>query len=431
MKKVFLASLLGIIFHQNSFSAVYTTINNGNWNNTTNVWSLNGVSNCNCAPNPNINGDTVIIQNNINLTGHLNINNSLLKIMTGGILANSSFNITVFKGQLISNGTLTINELNIRTLGKAFLFSSVLNINHQINIEGELISNFSNIYVNLGNIEVSATGSFTLQNNSKLYFQTGNFNNFGFVSFENNCCLQLNAGNIQNELGGSFSGNGSVISDNGNIKNFGTWSPTIKWCAAGASVGMTSLEDCAGANTSCNFAPLPTELVSFDVLQQDNTNIVNWFALSEKNGDFYSLERSKDGINWDLLTRVDVINPGGDGMQYMYIDNSPLQGISYYKLKLISVDGNELFTAILGFNSDLNNKVVLFPNPTTDHITVQFTKPLPWVKIAISDASGQVRDVFEGTDVSQQIISLPYPCGLYFVSISSESMNETFKIIKN
>ncbi len=34
-------------------------------------------------------------------------------------------------------------------------------------------------------------------------------------------------------------------------------------------------------------------------------------------------------------------------------------------------------------------------------------------------------------EVSQQIIYLPYPCGLYFVSISSESFNETLKVIKN
>jgi hypothetical protein len=431
MKKIFLAFLLGILIHENAFSAVYTTINNGNWNNTTNVWSLDGVSSCNCSPNPSISADTIVIQNNITITNDLTINNNgLIRILTGGTLANASFKLIVLNGQIISNGTLTVNEFNLGTLGIATLFSSSLNVQNKIVIDGIFTSNFSNSYVTLGNILVNATGSFVLENNSKLRFLNGNFTNYGSVSIENNCCLQLNAGNIKNEAGGTFSGNGSVISDNGNIKNFGTWSPLIKWCAAGASTGMTSLEDCAGANASCNFAPLPTELVSFDVLQQDNANIVNWFALSEKNGDFYSLERSKDGINWDLLTRVDVINPGGDGMHYMYIDNSPLQGISYYKLKLISVDGNELFTAIVGINAN-QNKVVLFPNPTTDFITVQFTKPLPWVKIAISDASGQVRDVFEGTEVSQQIIFLPYPCGLYFVSISSESFTETMKVIKN
>jgi len=431
MKKVFFAFLLGIISHQNTYSAVYTTINNGSWNNTTNVWSLNGVSSCNCSPNPSVSVDTIIIQNNITLTSDLTIdNNGLIRILTGGILANISYKLTVLNGEIISNGALTVNELNLGTLGKATLFSSFLNIQNKLIIDGTFTSDFSNTNVNLGNIKVNATGSFVLENNSKLYFITGNFTNYGLVSIESNCCLQLNAGNIQNEVGGSFLGAGSIISDSGNIKNFGTWSPSLKWCAAGASVGMPSSEDCAGANASCNFAPLPTELVSFDILQQDNANIVNWFALSEKNGDFYSLERSKEATNWELLTRVDVLNPGGDGMQYMYLDNSPLLGISYYKLKLISVDGNELFTAILGINSN-QNKVVLFPNPTTDFITVQFTKPLPWVKISISDASGQVRDVFYGSEVSQQIIYLPYPCGLYFVSISSESFNETLKVIKN
>jgi hypothetical protein len=432
MKNVLLFALTTFLFCSNAFSITYTTINNGNWNNATNVWSLNGVAPCNCFPNPTINGETIIVKHNINNTADLTIsNNGAISILIGGKLINNTFNLNVISGTVTSQGTLSVKELFIDVLGSVYLSASLLNIQSKMIIDGSMTANFSNMYVLLGNTTVGATGSFILENNSKFYVTTGNFTNFGLVDLAINCCLQFNAGNIKNEIGGTFTGDGAVISDVGNIKNLGTWDSTLKWCASGICLGMTAPEDCAGANVNCGFAPLPTELVSFDIVQLDNKNSINWYTLSELNGDFYTLERSIDGINWETLTHQDVLNSGGSGTHYLHTDNSPLMGVSYYKLKLISLDGKDLFTSILGINSKNSCNAIVFPNPTKDFISIQFPKVLAIVNISIIDVAGKIYDVYEGREISQFQLNLPYLSGIYFVSIASESYNETLKVIKN
>lgn len=432
MMKTLLSTLIVCAIGFKSFALTYTSINDGNYNDITNVWSTNGSTPCNCSPNAIINNDTVIIQNSINTTSHitLNNNNALLKILPGGILNNINFKLIIKKGKVISNGTIETKELNIEATGRIELFSSVLNIQSRILCEGTFISEFSNIYIALGNIDVGVNGSFTIGTNSKIYFITGNFENYGYVSICGDCCLHLTAGNIQNNAGGVFDGQGSTITDNGNIKNLNNWNSSLRWCAAGSSTGMPSPENCTDAIANCSFAPLPTELVSFNIISQEKTNLVSWYTFSERNGDYYTLERSKDGNQWEVLSTFDVQNQMNPEMHYLYLDDQPLPGISYYKLTLTSIDGEEVFSATLGVNSTDLDDVTIFPNPTTDHITVKFSNPLSWVKILVTDQTGQVVETFEGTDVLQETIHLPYPCGMYFVYISSESINETMKVIK-
>lgn len=262
--------------------------------------------------------------------------------------------------------------MNIESLGKIELNSSVLNIQSRILCEGQFISTFSNIYIALGNIDVGTSGSFTIGTNTKIYFISGNFESFGNVSICNDCCLHLTAGNVQNNLGGTFNGSGSIITDNGNIKNTGSWDALLNWCAAGVASGLSTPENCTTANANCNFAPLPTELVSFNILSEKGSNLLSWFTFSERDGAYYRIERSKDGNLWEELSRINVSNTDIPAMHYMYMDDQPIPGVSYYTISLISINGELIFSATLGVNTDQLNEVSVFPNPTTDHITVRF-----------------------------------------------------------
>lgn len=431
MKKTLLLAVCSVL-SMFAMATTYTSINDGNWNNTTTVWSTNGATPCNCAPSNTITTDTVVVQNYITGTAHIKLNNpaALLSISSGGVLAATAYKLDVAKGKVISNGTLQVLELNIGTAGDVTILSSILNVQSRILVDGHFTSTFSNVYIAMGNITISNTGSFIMDNNTKVYFITGNFENSGYVSLCGGCCIHLTAGNVENLASGTMTGSGSVLTDAGNIKNLGTWSLTLKWCSIGADFGMPSAENCTSATANCQFAPLPTELVSFDVLPEFGSNVVSWFTQSERNGDYYLLERSKTGDSWETLTKLDISSVGLASTHYVFVDDQPIAGISYYKLTLISTDGTVIFEAVLGVDTENTDNITIFPNPTTDHITVRFTKPLPWVKITITDATGMTKGVFDGKDVEQETIHLPYPCGLYFISIQSDGIDRVMKVIK-
>lgn len=418
-----LTSIIFLVFITgSSFAITYTTINDGDWNDNTTVWSTNGTSPCNCSPGTTPTADTIIIQNNLSFSNHLVFDGGVFVwIKNGSCLINPLFNVTVRNGLILNNGILSVNELRLNNLGKIDCISSVLNVRSRLLVSGKFYSNFSNIYIALGNIDISSTGSFELSNNTKIAFDSGNFNNSGTATIQDGSCILLGAGNFKNNSSGTMNGNGSLISDNGNITNDGTFAATLNWCVAGTSTGLPNLENCGSANANCTFAPLAAELLSFNITAQEGANILSWYTLSEENGESYTLERSRDGENWEWLATIPARNPGNDVTHYLFIDDSPIIGLSYYKLSLNTVDGTIGFSAILGINSTDVQDVVIFPNPTSDHITVRFSKPVSNVNISIVDASGAIMETYFNDTMIEETFHLPYPCGLYFVRIQSES----------
>lgn len=431
MKKTVLLVCLSFFLGFIGRSMTYTSINDGEWNNTVYVWSTNGSTPCNCTPGLTVNTDTIVVQNNVLLSGNLTLQaGAVLEILSGASLMNPAMGITVKNGKLISNGLVSVSRLTILKFGIAEFFSSVLEIKTQMDVDGIFLSNFSNIFVTLGNIEIGSTGNLTLENNSKISFSSGNFNNYGSVQLDQGCCIQLGTGNFKNFVGGVFSGSGTAITDNGNITNEGLWQPTLLWCAAGSSFGMSSPENCTTAYLECNEAPLAAELLSYNVQSDGEYNLISWYTYSEENGDFYKLERSSNGINWDLLSKIEITSRAQDISNYLYIDEEPLSGISYYKLTLINIDGIEVFSAILGIESANREQVTVFPNPTNDNITVRFNDQIMNAKISIVDGSGQVKEILERDEFLEETFILPYPCGLYFIYITSDSFEKVIKVIK-
>lgn len=420
-----------ILFSLTGFGITFTTISDGNWDNNTSVWSNNGSTPCGCSPGTTINADTVIIRNAITQNGHITVTgNGLLKVLPGASLDNANFKLIVQSGLAFIQGAAKVKELNISAIGTVDLESAALFVESRILVSGSFFADFSNVYINMGNIDVYAGGLFSICTNTKVYFITGNYQNAGTTSICANSCISMAAGNIKNSLGGVINGEGSMITDNGNITNDGTWDPTVKWCAAGTSTNMPTTEDCSGAHIACNFAPLPTELVSYNVINQVQSNLISWYTMSERNGDYYLLERSTNLESWSALTRMDIEAENTFSMHYLYVDDHPLPGISYYRLTLVSVDGQEVFSAVLGVNTTNMEEVIIFPNPTTDHITVRFSRPLEKARITVTDQSGNTVEVFEGNDVEQETIHLPYPCGLYFIKIESREVTQVMKVIK-
>ena len=57
--------------------------------------------------------------------------------------------------------------------------------------------------------------------------------------------------------------------------------------------------------------------------------------------DVYELERSKNGIDFATISRVE---PGSVNAEFMETDFQPLDGMSYYRIKVIDSEGNITFS---------------------------------------------------------------------------------------
>ena len=88
-----------------------------------------------------------------------------------------------------------------------------------------------------------------------------------------------------------------------------------------------------------NNMPLPIELLSFNGLCNNGKVNLTWSTASETNNDFFTIEKSADGINFQFVTTVDGAGNSTQIINYAYTDKEPLSGKSYYRLKQTDFDG--------------------------------------------------------------------------------------------
>jgi len=143
------------------------------------------------------------------------------------------------------------------------------------------------------------------------------------------------------------------------------------------------------------YIPLPIELISFDT-KLSGTNVkIDWATASELNNDFFTIERSEDGINWFAIGEVEGAGDAHVRLDYQFIDYDPIPGISYYRLKQTDFDGQfEYFDPSVIFYEPINLFRV-FPNPVKDQLNITTSSELQDARIYIKNLNGQLEQADE------------------------------------
>ena len=71
-----------------------------------------------------------------------------------------------------------------------------------------------------------------------------------------------------------------------------------------------------------------------------SVNIINWVTSSEKNSDYFIMERSENGMNWFELARIDGAGNSSVDNYYQCIDKEPFISHTYYRLIQVDFNGN-------------------------------------------------------------------------------------------
>ena len=127
-----------------------------------------------------------------------------------------------------------------------------------------------------------------------------------------------------------------------------------------------------GTSTSNN--PLPVELLYFKADVVDDYVELQWETAAEINNHFFTIERSLNGVDYELLG--DVYGAGNTTISQYYslVDEDPFQGISYYRLKQTDFDGQYEYFSIVSVTLHKNQFELtnIYPNPTVNHTNVEF-----------------------------------------------------------
>ncbi len=110
---------------------------------------------------------------------------------------------------------------------------------------------------------------------------------------------------------------------------------------------------------------LPVSLASFSAGVRSGTCLVNWTTASEANSDHFEIEHSTDGIGYNTIGSVPAKGNRQSLSQYSFTDRSPAQGLNYYRLKQVDMDGKSVLSGIMKISFDESRLagLVISPNP--------------------------------------------------------------------
>ena len=134
---------------------------------------------------------------------------------------------------------------------------------------------------------------------------------------------------------------------------------------------------------------LPTKFISFNAIKKPTSILLNWNVDNESSMNTYQVERSTDGVHFNVINTVDARNIPGI-IKYESTDATYSDGENYYRIRGIELSGASYLSAIVKISAvQKNSSYLVYPNPVTNRkIHVQF----------MSDKSGTYRIQLISTD---------------------------------
>lgn len=133
--------------------------------------------------------------------------------------------------------------------------------------------------------------------------------------------------------------------------------PDRVWQASGGILnGIASL--------GCSIL-LPVNIIEFEAIEKGDNVVLKWEVNSEQNVNFYEIEYSETGLNWDKFAQVMTDDDASIRKTYTYESKSLNKGV-YFRLSNIDHNGVKTYLSTIRFDvSELftDQEIAIIPNP--------------------------------------------------------------------
>ncbi|WP_258103625.1 T9SS type A sorting domain-containing protein [Marinoscillum sp. MHG1-6] len=348
----------------------------GSWSNTSS-WSTS-------TP-----GNPVSVASDIDVYGYITVNGNLnLDNPTGGDL----YYLTVYDTLVVTGSTITENQahgLVIPAGGLVVIFGNY-EVNNQVDIDN------GGVLVVMGDLTINGgAGTDYINGGGSLY--------------------------VDGDINGS---NTTAIADassvNEPIENLDNGDP--------ADQNLYDFITSGGSN------PLPITLSEFLATPDNNTVVLNWTTLTEKNFDYFEVQRAGADGEFEVVARVAGSGESKEAKSYSWTDESPLLGINYYRLESVDFDGyRETFETRMVLIESVAasaREIAVGPNPARANGLISFSNlGQEEIDFQIYDLQGHLQ--LSGTTGDMDKIQLPASItkGIYIISYETNGWVKKDKLV--
>ncbi|MNV03705.1 hypothetical protein D3C71_939850 [compost metagenome] len=183
------------------------------------------------------------------------------------------------------------------------------------------------------------------------------------------------------------------------------------------TVAQTDIESCLSA--------LPVGLKNFRLQSNQSDVELFWETESEANSDRFVIERSENGNDFVQIGSTPAKGNSSELQYYRYPDTEPLNGISYYRLKMIDLNGSSRYSSIIS-NKLNKTEIQIVPNPNNGNFLVSGLTGANTLELF--DLKGKL---IQSKETNEEIISFEtgQKSGIYVLRISNSKGNEVLRVV--
>lgn len=434
MKNLYLpvfACIIYSLFCNNTLKANNYYFNgSGNWSDNS-KWS------------PHYPGTTITTTDTFFITAASTcITDSVIRV--AGVLENKGTLTVSFLIKIINQGKL-VNAANAVLINSASVRNDGIIINNGLWTGTGLIQNdFTNDGVLRS--ENNATNTPAISNIDGNYAQNANasyavkiYGIDGAGATNGNSQLAITGSAFLSGMVDIQLGNGFVpsLADSFSIMTYNNQSGTLLFNYPSLPPGL-SWQEIINANDiiiTVISSPLPVELINFKLNRTNNKILLNWQTATESNTLGFGIER-KTNSHW---TNIGFLNGAGNSSSirsYSFTDNTPANGINYYRLRQVDINGRITYSDIKAIRLEKEGiqKITIYPNPATDAVNL-LTEEIETKEAAytIIDVKGNV--VHQGK-INKQSAATPVKVnisnlakGIYLIRYSDGGQQQCYQLI--
>jgi hypothetical protein len=175
--------------------------------------------------------------------------------------------------------------------------------------------------------------------------------------------------------------------------------------------------------------PTPVTLSDFKAIKNGSRVDLNWQTAMEINNDYFTLEKSKNGIGFTAIGIVDGAGNSQNTLNYQTTDPSPYNGTSYYRLKQTDLDGTVSCSKIIAVNVNADENISIYPNPGTGIFWIQGLGKES--EITVHNTLGETILIKRIFSDSSEIDLSSESSGVYYIKVNNGDTSTSTKIILN
>ncbi|WP_338873529.1 T9SS type A sorting domain-containing protein [Spirosoma sp. SC4-14] len=249
----------------------------------------------------------------------------------------------------------------------------------------------------------------------------------------------------------SVSSGGSIDFGNNKVLTLSNQQSAI-YLASGSSIsgGSANSQIVIGASPNYTFGPfnghgsisgpniltssgLPVNLVSFTAKPQGEHVQINWETTWEQNADVFEIQRSQDLGEFTTVGKVAAQGNTDQHQYYGFLDQHPLDGANYYRLKQVDEDGQVALSKIQSVVMDnLTPSLELLENPIDGQVIRVAVRNLVGATYQLITLTGKELTTIRNhqSDATLVIVPVqPLSSGVYLLRVMADGEQLVRKVL--